>query len=185
MTAGHRAKGKGLLFAPSGGSRSVLCLRHGRRAVFRDIRGDEKDESRLGSEVMSQDLGPTGALKGPYKWLGGEVTTDEVATISSAVVLIGTKPTVREGMFWQMSLAVATVPSFLTGRYIIRPDRRSEIASCVSVGFRLSKRCDSRLSDLSCSQSPSGELEKKKKIATYVNHSLKNSDLRGVVRLAN
>lgn len=70
------------------------------------------------------------------KWLGGEVTTDEVATISisSAVVLIGTKPTVREGMFWQMSLAVATVPSYLTGRYIIRPDRRSEIASCVPLG---------------------------------------------------
>jgi len=52
------------------------------------------------------------------KWLGGEVTTDEVATISSAVVLIGTKPTVREGMFWRMSLAVATVPSCLDGRYI-------------------------------------------------------------------
>ena len=52
---------------------------------------------------MSQVLGPTGALKGPYevgkKWLGDEVTTDEVATISSAVVLIGTKPTVREGVF--------------------------------------------------------------------------------------
>lgn len=38
MTAGDRAKGKGLLFALGGGSRSVLCLRHGRRAVVRDIR---------------------------------------------------------------------------------------------------------------------------------------------------
>jgi len=47
----------------------------------------------------------------------------------------------------------------------------------------LSKRCDSGLSDLSCSQSPSGELEKK--IQTYVNLSLKNPDLRGVIRPAN
>lgn len=47
---------------------------------------------------VSQVLGPTGALKkGTYEslGLGGEVTTGEVTTISGAVVLIGTKPTVR------------------------------------------------------------------------------------------
>jgi len=38
-TEEDRAKGKGLLFAAAaGGSRSALCLRHGRRAVVRDIR---------------------------------------------------------------------------------------------------------------------------------------------------
>jgi hypothetical protein len=64
MTAGQRAKGKVLLFAPGGGSRSVLCLRHGRRAVVRDIRsgGDEKADLRSVS-CESRSLDPLESFK--------------------------------------------------------------------------------------------------------------------------